>query len=76
MSRYLPVKGHSGLVRDTETNAIINIDKSSIQQARDKKQLRLEKKQEELRLRQRVNAIESDISDIKLMLQKIALKIN
>ena len=76
MSRYLPVKGHSGLVRDTETNAIINIDKSAIQQARDKKQLRLQKKQEDLELKQRVESIESDISDIKLMLQKIALKIN
>ena len=40
MSRYVPVKGHSGLVRDTESNALINVDKSAIQHAREKKELR------------------------------------
>lgn len=76
MSRYVPVKGHSGLVRDTETNALINVDKSAIQQAREKKELRKKKKQEEQELKQRVSSLETDISDIKKMLEIVVSKMN
>lgn len=76
MSRYVPVKGHSGLVRDTETNALINVDKSAIQQAREKKELRRKKKQEEQELKQRVSSLETDISDIKKMLEIVVSKMN
>lgn len=71
MSRYVQVKGHSGLVRDTESNALINVDKTSIQQAREKKELRQKKRHEEQKLHQRVESMESDISEIKRMLQTI-----
>jgi hypothetical protein len=76
MSRYVQVKGHSGLVRDTETNALINVDKSAIQQAREKKELRRKKKQEEQELKQRVSSLETDISDIKKMLEIVVSKMN
>lgn len=76
MSRYIPVKGHSGLVRDTESNALINVDKSAIQQAREKKELRRKKKQEEQELKQRVSSLETDISDIKKMLEIVVSKMN
>lgn len=71
MSRYVQVKGHSGLVRDTDSNALINVDKSAIQQAREKKQLRIKKRQEEQQLHERVKSLESDISEIKRMLQTV-----
>lgn len=74
MSRYVPVKGHSGLVRDTESNALINVDKTSIQQAREKKELRQKKRQEDQELYQRVESIESDITEIKKMLEMIVYK--
>ena len=51
MSRYIPVKGYSGLVRDTETNAIINTDRSAIQRAREQKELRKMKRVEERELK-------------------------
>jgi len=76
MSRYVPVKGHSGLVRDTETNALINVDKSAIQQAREKKELRRKKRQEEQELKQRVSSLETDISDIKRMLEIVVSKMD
>ena len=76
MNRYVPVKGHSGLVRDTETNALINVDKSAIQQAREKKELRRKKKREEQELKQRVSSLETDISDIKKMLEIVVSKMN
>lgn len=71
MSRYVPVKGHSGLVRDTESNALINVDKTAIQNAREKKELRRKKRQEDQELHQRVESIESDINEIKKILQSI-----
>lgn len=76
MSRYVQVKGHSGLVRDTETNALINVDKSAIQQAREKKELRRKKKREEQELKQRVSSLETDISDIKKMLEIVVSKMD
>lgn len=33
MSKYVPVKGYSGLVRDTQSNALINVDTAEIEQA-------------------------------------------
>jgi hypothetical protein len=74
MSRYVPVKGHSGLVRDTESNALINVDKTAIERAREKKQAKRKKRQEEFEMKQRVASLESDISEIKNMLKAILTK--
>lgn len=76
MSRYVPVKGHSGLVRDTESNALINVDKTAIERAREKKEAKRKKRQEEMELKQRVASLESDISEIKTMLKAALTKID
>ena len=76
MSRYIPVKGHSGLVRDTESNALINVDKNSIQLAREKKELRKKKRQQEQDIKQRIDSIEADVSDIKRMIEVLISKMN
>lgn len=76
MSRYVPVKGHSGLVRDTESNALINVDKTAIERAREKKEAKRKKRQEEMELKQRVASLESDISEIKTMLKAVLTKID
>jgi hypothetical protein len=55
---------------------LINVDKSAIQQAREKKELRRKKKQEEQELKQRVSSLETDISDIKKMLEIVVSKMN
>ena len=76
MSRYVPVKGHSGLVRDTESNALINVDKTAIARAREKKEAKRKKRQEEIELKQRVASLESEISEIKTMLKAVLTKID
>ena len=76
MSRYVPVKGHPGLVRDTESNALINVDKTAIDRAREKKEAKRKKRQEEMELKQRVASLESDISEIKTMLKAVLTKID
>lgn len=56
--RYLKVEGYSNLVRDTNTNAIINTDsrghKSYVN-------LKISKQKE----KERIDQIESDLSDLK-----------
>lgn len=76
MNRYVPVKGYSGLVRDKETNAIINTDKSAIQRAREQKEIRKLKREEEKELHQKVNSLESDMAEIKYMLRNLIDKTN
>jgi hypothetical protein len=76
MSRYIPVKGYSGLVRDTETNAIINTDRSAIQRAREQKELRKMKRVEERELKNKVDSLESDVSEIKQMLAELIYRSN
>ena len=76
MNRYIPVKGYSGLVRDTETNAIINTDSSAIQRAREQKELRKMKRIEESELKAKVDTLESDVSEIKQMLTELIYRSN
>jgi len=71
MSKYVPVKGYSGLVRDTETNALINVNSSEIEQARERKRLKLQKKEEEQTLKIRVKSIENDLTEIKSLLKAL-----
>lgn len=70
------MKGYSGLVRDTETNAIINTDRSAIQRAREQKELRKMKRAEERELKNKVDSLESDVSEIKQMLAELIYRSN
>lgn len=70
------MKGYSGLVRDTETNAIINTDRSAIQRAREQKELRKMKRVEERELKNKVDSLESDVSEIKQMLAELIYRSN
>lgn len=69
MSKYVPVKGFSGLVRDTENNALINTSASEIELARERKKIKLQKKAEEKSLYARVDTIEDELSEIKSLLK-------
>lgn len=66
---YVPVKGFSGLVRDTESNAIINVNEQEIELARERKRINKMKREKEKSLEQKVETLENDISQIKRMLE-------
>ena len=74
MSRLIPVEGHPHLVRDVETNAIINTNSDAIALARLKKQQKLEKKKQQKHLESRITNLESDIKDIKNLLESLVSK--
>ena len=66
---YKNVEGHSDLVRDTSTGAILNINKNEISAARRRK---LERKQKE----KDFENLKNEVSDIKNMLNKIVEKLD
>ena len=66
---YKKVEGHEGLVRDTSTGAILNINKDEISAARKRK---LERRQKE----KEFEDLKNEVSDIKIMLTKIIEKLD
>ena len=66
---YKDVEGHSNLVRDTSTGAILNINKQEISAARKRK---LERRQKE----KEFEDLKNEVGDIKNMLTKIIEKLD
>ena len=66
---YKDVEGHSNLVRDTSTGAILNINKDEISSARKRK---LERKQKE----QEIVDLKNEVGEIKNMLNKLIEKLD
>lgn len=64
MERYLKVEGHSYLVRDTESNAIINRDKGSYDHYKKLKKTRSNEKE-------RLSKLENDVREIKDLLRQL-----
>jgi len=76
MSEYLKVEGHSELVRDPNTHAIINKDRSAYENYMARKKA-LEKKNSEFEsMKNELDNVKSDIGDIKDMLSSIVQKLN
>ncbi len=69
------VKDEPDFARDAESGAIININRSEIQLAREQKKLRKQKMQDEKNLKVKVDRLESDIHDIKSLLSQLVEKL-
>lgn len=65
----IPVKDHHGFFRDQSTNAILNCNSNEYQERLKLKQLKLKEKNE-------IEALKSDIDEIKSALKVILEKIN
>lgn len=64
--KYLKVEGHPDLIRNIETNAIINTNQTEYQEYILRKKLKTEEKK-------KVNTIENEVEDIKKDLEEIKL---
>ena len=71
----IKVEGHSNLVRDPKSGAILNINRSEIETARARKIARAEKELEEQQLKADVLSLKNEIGDIKQLLAQIVEKI-
>lgn len=61
---YIPVEGHTNLVRDAATGAIINIDKSKAARAK-------KAREEILREKQEIQELKTDVAEIKSLLKQL-----
>jgi hypothetical protein len=68
----IKVEGHSGLARDKNTGAILNINSNEIDRIKElrRNQRELKKSQE-----QEINQLKSDVFEIKMMLSKLIEKL-
>ena len=66
---YIKVEGHNGIVKDTDTGMILNINKQEISAARKRQMERREKEKE-------FKDLKNEVSDIKNMLGKIIEKLD
>ena len=70
--KYVSVENHSSLVRDPNTNAVININKQEVQQARERKKSRLEESKRFQDLQQQSVDLGQEVKDLRqLVLQLI-----
>lgn len=74
MNQYVKVEGSTSLVRDKKTGAIININKTEGDLARERKQKWRVQQQEHQQLKSDVDQLKNDISDIKDLLTKLVEK--
>ena len=72
MNRHLKVEGHSNRVRDSRTGAILNTNKSEIQNARNRDRIHQERTDHIQSLTEEVKGLKEDMSQIKDLLFKLA----
>lgn len=71
MGQYTPVKGNPGFVRDKASGAILNINSNEISQARKRKSAWIEEKEKNKLLSDKVDALTSDMNEIKFLLKQV-----
>ena len=64
MNKNIKVEGHNDLVRDRNSGAILNINRTAMTAARERKKLFNDRQQE-------IENIKKDVSDIKNILMKL-----
>ena len=64
MNKHIKVEGHNDLVRDRNSGAILNINRTAMTAARERKKLFNDRQQE-------IENIKKDVSDIKNILMKL-----
>ena len=69
MNNLIRVEGDPDFAKDQDTGAILNTNRSEIQQAKARKKARVQEKHE-------LNNLKQDVSDMKIMLSKILEKID
>ena len=69
MNNHISVEGDTDFVKDQDTGAILNTNRSEIHQAKERKKARLQQQNE-------LDDLKQDVSDMKIMLSKILEKID
>jgi len=76
MSKYIPVEGFAGLYRDSNSQAIINRDRSAYETYIAQRDAMQSKAEQFEQMKQELDNVKNDIGDIKDMLSIIVQKLN
>ena len=71
MEKYLKVKSEDSLVRDVDSNAIVNKDKSEFDKFLELSQKKYEEKKKFDNMRSDLDALKEDMDEIKTLLRNI-----
>ena len=71
MSNYIPVEGNTDLVRDPNTDQIINTNSSAYQQYINRRQKRKREKEKSLNFEEDLANLKSEMSEIKSLLKEL-----
>jgi len=69
--KYMKIEGHSNLLRDPNTNCIINSDMSEYQNYLSRKELKNKESEKMQNLEQDVASMKSDLNEIKSLLRSL-----
>lgn len=72
--QYINVQGSAGLVRDSNTGAVLNTNRSEIEAARKRKILSKQKNEEFEGMKEDIKTLKGDMSDIKTLLTRMVEK--
>lgn len=72
----IQVKDRPHLKRDVNSGAVLNINRTEAERARAIKQMRIDKEQQDIKLREEVNELKGDVQDMKAMLSQLVEKLN
>ena len=71
MSNYIPVEGNSDLVRDPNTDQIINTNENAYQQYIIRRQKRRSEKEKALTVEQDLANLKNELGEIKSLLKEL-----
>ena len=71
MSNFIPVEGNSDLVRDPNTDQIINTNKSAYQQYVNRREKRKIEKEKSLNIEEDIANLKSELGEIKSLLKEL-----
>lgn len=69
---YLKVENHTNLIRDPSSKAILNTDKSGLQDYYRRKEISKKEVMEREETKQRLAKMEEEMQEIKMLLKEIA----
>ena len=71
MSNFIPVEGNVDLVRDPNTDQIINTNTSAYQQYVNRREQRKREKEKSLNVEEDIASLKSELSEIKSLLKEL-----
>ena len=71
MSNFIPVKGNNDLVRDPNTDQIINTNTTSYQQYINRREKRKLEKEKSLTIEEDLASLKSEMNEIKSLLKEL-----